>query len=120
MMFDCAGIYKDIVHVDCHIVLIDEVPENVIHQHLEGGWAVGEAEEYEKGFEEAPIHLEGGLPLVSLLDSYIVVSPAYIQLHEVLCLGVCRPFSHLDALLKGLAENAWMLRSVTLTPILLT
>ena len=50
---------------------------------MEGGWAVGEAEEHDKGFEEALIHLEGHLPLVSLLCSYVVVSPAYIQHHEV-------------------------------------
>ena len=88
MMFDCVSIYENIDHVDCHIALINEVLENVIHHHLEGGQAVGEAEEHDKGLEEAPIHSEGSLPLVSLLDSYIVVSPVYIQLCEVLCLGV--------------------------------
>ena len=79
MMFDHVGIYEDIVHVDCHIALIEEVLENVIHHCLEGGWAVGEAKEHDKGFEEALIHSEGGLPLVSLLDLYIVVSPMYMK-----------------------------------------
>ena len=88
MMFNCAGVYKDIVHVDCHVALINEVFKNVIHHRLEGGRAVGEAEEHDKGLKEAPICLESGLPLVPLLDSFVVVSPTYIQLGEVLCLGV--------------------------------
>ena len=49
---------------------------------------VSEAKEHDKGLKETPIHLEGSLPLVSLLDLYVVVSPAYIQLHEVLYHGV--------------------------------
>ena len=88
MMFDCMGIYEDIVHVDHHIALIDEVFENVIPHHLEGGQTIGKAEEYDKGLEEAPICLEGSLPLVPLFDLYVVVSPTYVKLHEVLCLGV--------------------------------
>ena len=88
MMFNCVSIYKDTIHVDCHIALIDEVFENVIHHCLEGGWDVGEAEEHDKGLEDTPICSEGGLPFISLLDSYVVISPAYIQLCEVLCLGV--------------------------------
>jgi len=55
---------------------------------LEGGWAVGEAEEHDKGFKEAPICSEGSLPLIPLLDLYVVVSPMYVQLCEILCLGV--------------------------------
>jgi len=74
MMFDCVGVHEDIVHVDHYIALVDEVFENVIHHRLEGGQAVGEAKEHEKGLEETPIHSEGGFPLVSLLDSYVVVS----------------------------------------------
>jgi len=75
MMFNCAGVYEDIVHVDCHIAFVDEVLKNVIHHCLEGGQAVGEAEEHDEGFKEAPIRLESGLPLIPLFDSYVVVSP---------------------------------------------
>ena len=70
------------------MTLINEIFENVIHHCLEGSWAVGEAKEHDQGFEEASIRLEGGLPLVSLFDPYIVISPAYIQLCEVLGFGV--------------------------------
>ena len=81
-------VYEDIIHVDRHVAFVDEVLKNVIHHCLEGVRAFGEAEEHHKGFKEAPIRSEGGLPLVSLLDLYVVVSPTYVQLGEVLCLGV--------------------------------
>ena len=66
------------------MTLVNEILEDVIHHHLEGSQAVGEAKEHDQGFEEASICLEGGLPLVSLFDPYIVISPSYVQLCEVL------------------------------------
>ena len=44
---------------------------------------------------EALIHSEGGFPLISLLDSYVVVSPMYIQLHKVFGLGVQNPIDNI-------------------------
>ena len=67
MVFDCASVYYNIIHIDHHISFVDEVLEYVIHHGLEGGWTVGKAEEHDQGFEEAPIHSEGGFPLISLL-----------------------------------------------------
>ena len=83
MMFDCVGIHQDVIHVDCHIALIDEVLKDVVHHPLEGGWTVGEAKEHDEGFEEALICSKGSFPLIALFDLYIVISPTYIQLHEV-------------------------------------
>ena len=87
-------IIDDIVYSNCCVsineiynyrwTLINEIFEDVIHHHLEGSWAVGEAKEHDQGFEEALICLEGGLPLISLSDPYIVISPSYVQLCEVL------------------------------------
>ena len=74
---------------------INEVLEDVIHHGLEGGQAVGEAEEHDQGFEEAPIHLEGSFPLISFFDSYIVVSPMYIQFRKVSGLGVRNPVDNI-------------------------
>ena len=91
MVFNCVSVYQDIVHIDRHVSFINEVLEDVIHHGLEGGQAVGEAEEHDQGFEEAPIHSEGGFPLPSLFDSYIVVSPTYIQFRKVSGLGVQNP-----------------------------
>ena len=58
------------------------------HHRLEGSRAVGEAKEHNQGFEKAPIRPEGSFPLVSLFDPHIVISPSYVQLCEVLGLGV--------------------------------
>ena len=55
MTFNCVRIYEDIIHVDCHIALIDEVFEDVIPHCLEGGQTIGKAKEHDKGLKEAPI-----------------------------------------------------------------
>ena len=83
MMFDCVGIYQDVIHVDHHIALIDEVLEDVIHHCLEGGWTIGETKEHDEGLKEASIHLNFGFPFIALFDSHIVISPMYIQLCEI-------------------------------------
>ena len=88
MVFNRVSVYQDIVHIDCHVSFINEVLEDVIHHGLEGVQAVGEAEEYDQGLKEAPIRSEGGFPLVSLFDLYIVASPMYIQFRKVSSLGV--------------------------------
>ena len=51
MVFNHVSLYQDIVHIDCHVSFIDEVLEDVTHHGLEGGQAVGEAEEHDQGFE---------------------------------------------------------------------
>ena len=91
IVFDCASVYQEIIHIDRHVSFINEVLEYVIHHGLEGGRAVGEAEDHDQGFKEAPFHLEGSFPLISLLDSYIVASPMYIQFRKVSGLGVQNP-----------------------------
>ena len=70
------------------MTLVDEIFENAIHHRLEGGWVVGEAKEHVQGFKEALICPESSFPLISLFDLYIVISPSYVQLCEVLGLGV--------------------------------
>jgi len=58
--------------------LVDELLEDVIHHHLEHRQAVSETKEHDKGFKQASVHPKGCLPLVSILDSHIVVSPSDI------------------------------------------
>ena len=74
MVFYHPGVYQDVVHVNSYMTLVNEIFEDVIHYRMEGSRAVGEAKEHDQGFEEASICLEGGLPLVSLFDPYIVIS----------------------------------------------
>jgi len=51
---------------------------------LEGGRTVGHSKEHHKGFEEAAIGMEGCLPFVSGLDSYVIETPSDVKLCEVL------------------------------------
>jgi len=78
---------EDVVHVDDHNSFINELSEDVIHHHLEHRQAVSETKEHDKGFKQALVHPKGHLPLISILDSHIVVSPLDIQFGEVLCFG---------------------------------
>ena len=50
--------------------------------HWKVGGGVGHAEEHNSGFIESPVSNKSGLPLVSVLDSDIVVSPSYVKLSE--------------------------------------
>ena len=74
---------QDVIEVDTYQALHDEVSEDVIHHGLEGGRAIGETEEHQ-GFKQPSVGSEGDLPLVTLLDSDIIVPPSNIQLGEVL------------------------------------
>src|SRR6266481_2214383 len=68
------GYRQNDIHVNGHQALINELLENVIHHGLEGGWAVGEAKVHDQWFEESPVCPEGSFPLVTLFDTYIVIS----------------------------------------------
>ncbi|KAG5337720.1 hypothetical protein C0989_009014 [Termitomyces sp. Mn162] len=78
------GVDDNVIKVYAHYTLHNEVPEDVIHHGLEGGGAVGESKEHNEWLEQSLVGLEGGLPLVSLLDMHIVVAPPDIQFSEVL------------------------------------
>jgi len=54
---------------------------------LEGGGTVGHSEEHYEGFEETVIGMEGYLPFVSRLDTYIIETLSDIKLGEVLGSG---------------------------------
>jgi len=51
---------------------------------LEGGGTVGYSEEYHERFKEAVIGIEGCLPFVSGLDTYVIETPSNVKLCEVL------------------------------------
>ncbi len=74
---------EDVIHVDAYKAILDQIREDVVHHCLEGCWTVCESEEHHQGLEHAPVHPERGLPLVSLPDSHIVISPPHIQLRKV-------------------------------------
>jgi len=51
---------------------------------LEGGGTVGHSEEHHERFEKAAIGMEGCLPFISGLDTYIIETPSDVKLCEVL------------------------------------
>jgi len=51
---------------------------------LEGGGTVGHSKEHHERFEEAAIGVEGYLPFVSGLDTYIIETPSDVEFCEVL------------------------------------
>ncbi|KAG5349336.1 hypothetical protein C0989_004564 [Termitomyces sp. Mn162] len=73
---------EDVVKVYAHYAFGNKVSEDVVHHCLEGGWAFGESKEHDKRFKQSPIGPEGGLPLVTFLDTH-VVAPLDIQFGEV-------------------------------------
>ncbi len=75
----------DVVHVYSYssplkFVFEDGVLEDIVHHGLKSCRRVGESEVHDCGFEETIPRFECCFPLVSFLDSYVVVSPSNIQL----------------------------------------
>jgi hypothetical protein len=82
MKFVIGGENEEVIHIDDEPSFSDHVSEGVIHESLEGRGGVGKSEEHYRGFKEAFVGDEGGLPLVSIFDSDIVVSPSNVELSE--------------------------------------
>jgi hypothetical protein len=59
--------------------------EYLVHHGLEGGWAIGKAKVHDQWLKETWICSKCSLPLITLLNTDINVSPSYIKLGEVLC-----------------------------------
>ena len=73
---------EDIVHVNGDVAFVDQFAKDEVHHGLERGGGVREAEKHDHGFKEATIRLKGGFPLIAVSNTYVVVSPSNVQLHE--------------------------------------
>ena len=73
---------EEVVHVNDEPSFCDHIPEGIRHKSLKSGGRVGHAEEHDGGFIESSVGDEGGFPLVTFLNSDIVISPSYIKLGE--------------------------------------
>src|SRR5882724_12044105 len=88
VLFPClATENEDVIHIDGHYSFINEFLEDVIHHHLECGRTVCEAKEHDQRLEKASVQPKGGLPFISFFDLNVVVSPANVQLSEILSFG---------------------------------
>ena len=67
---------KEVIHINDKPSFSDHVSEGVIHESLECGGGVGEAEEHNGRFKEALVGNKSGFPLMSILDADVVVAPS--------------------------------------------
>ena len=78
-----GGEYEEVIHVDDEPSLSNYVSEGVIHEALKSSRRVVETKEHNGRFEQSFVGDEGCLPLMSILDADIVVSPLDVKLGEV-------------------------------------
>ena len=84
MLFLCLCEDQNVIQIHYHDSFGYEGPEDVVHHSLEGSRTIGHSEEHHEGFEEAAVGMEGCLPFVSGLDTYIIETPLDVKLCEVL------------------------------------
>ena len=77
-----VGVDEEVVHVNDEPSFCDHIPERVRHELLKSGGGIGHAEEHNSGFVKSLVGNESGFPLVTILDSDIVISPLYVKLSE--------------------------------------
>ena len=77
-----GGVDEEIIHVDNEPSFGNHIAEGVVHETLESGGGVGKSKEHHGWFEESFVGDEGCFPLVTILDSYVVVSPPDVKLGE--------------------------------------
>jgi hypothetical protein len=80
--FIVGGKDEKVIHIDDEPSFSDHVSKGVIHESLKSCGGVGKSEEHYRGLEETFVGNKGGLPLVSVFDSDIVISPLDIELSE--------------------------------------
>jgi hypothetical protein len=73
---------EQVVHINDEPPFSDKVAEEVVHECLEHGGGVAEAEEHDGGLEETKGSDECCLPVVLRSDQYIIISPAHVHLSE--------------------------------------
>ena len=74
---------EEVIHVDDKPSLGDHISEGVVHESLECSRGVVKTEEHDCGFKELLVGDESHLPLVSIFDANIVVSPSNVKLGKV-------------------------------------
>ena len=68
-----------VVHINFKPLFGDHISEDVIHKCLKRGWGIAEAKEHHCGFKETKGSNERSLPLISVMDSNVVVPPTNIE-----------------------------------------
>ena len=76
------GVDSHIIHINLKPFLRDHIGADVIHECLESGRCIAEAEEHDGWFEQSQRGYESSFPLVLLSEVDIVISPTYVKLSE--------------------------------------
>ena len=74
---------EEVIHVDDEPSLGNHIPEGVVHESLECSRGVIKTKEHDCRFEKPLVGDESRLPLVSVLNVNIIVSPSNIKLGKV-------------------------------------
>jgi hypothetical protein len=82
MISHVFGVDKDVVEVDDDTD-VEHIAEDVVHEVLECGWRISEAERHDKVFEMTVAGAEGGFPLIAFFDAEKVITRSQIELGEV-------------------------------------
>ena len=82
MGFGIRGEDQEVIHIDEEPSFGYHVAERVVHESLERGGGIGHPEEHYERLEESSVCGEGAFPLVSVLNSDIVVPPPDVEFSE--------------------------------------
>ena len=77
-----GGVDEEVIHVDDKPSFCNHIVKGIIHKVLEGGRGISETKEHYGWLEESFVDDESGFPLMSVLDSDIVVSPLDVKFGE--------------------------------------
>ena len=77
-----GGVDEEVIHVDDKPSFCDHIVKGIIHKALEGGRGISETKEHYGWLEESFVDDESSFPLMSVLNSDIVVSPLDVKFDE--------------------------------------
>ena len=69
-----------VVHVNDKPSLSDVVSEVKVHKCLKRWWGATKSKKHHRWFEQSKRCDEGSLPLITLLDSNVIIPPLYVEL----------------------------------------
>ena len=74
---------EDVIQIDHHYTIGDEVLKDPVHHSLESSWTIGQAKEHDKWFIKASVGPESSFPFITFLRLDIIKTPTDIKLSEV-------------------------------------
>ena len=83
MFIQCLSEDEDIVQVNNHYTLGDEVFEDPVHHSLESSWTISQTKEHNKWFVESSVSLECGFPFITFFHPDVIETPSDIKFSEV-------------------------------------